>query len=427
MSLVPNYASLDGPQSPPDKARPLEHDYQALMWHLEVLPSCTLLTTGRTGTDLLQSLLDSHPEVLTFNGRLAFHDFWKKSMCVAAGEYAAPDLIDEFIGTHIEAFKSRYDLQERKNQLGDQSNESIDIDLDAFRSHALGLLAGVQVDSRTALLAISGAYALCLGQDLEQKGLFFHHAHHFRELPGYLSDFPDSKIICMTRDPRANFVSGIEHHRARNEERDTDTGRHLFFFLNRLMNDATPVERYGKDYRVVRIEDLGREEILRALAAWLEIPYDQCMTRSTWAGLSWRGDKLSKVNNEPGFSVKMLENRWESRLSFTDKYTMNYVMNPRLKRYGYSHGRAGVMGTLIVPFLILLPLSYELRFISPRYVRDRLRRGEFGLLLHNVQGYLRRVKLFMRFYIRTAVRRDFEQPVLEAEPITTPTASGDEG
>ena len=65
----------------------MEHDYKALMERLESLSSCTLLTTGRTGSDFLQSLLDSHPEVLTFNGRLAFHDFWKRSVCVSTGSF----------------------------------------------------------------------------------------------------------------------------------------------------------------------------------------------------------------------------------------------------------------------------------------------------------------------------------------------------
>ena len=50
----------------------MAHDYKTLMERLEALPSCTLLTTGRTGSDLLQSLLDSHPEVLAFNGHLMF-------------------------------------------------------------------------------------------------------------------------------------------------------------------------------------------------------------------------------------------------------------------------------------------------------------------------------------------------------------------
>jgi hypothetical protein len=54
-------------------------DYKRMMDHILQLPSCTLITTGRTGIDFLQSLLDSHSEILTFNGRLNFHEFWRDS------------------------------------------------------------------------------------------------------------------------------------------------------------------------------------------------------------------------------------------------------------------------------------------------------------------------------------------------------------
>ena len=397
--------------------------YKGLMDRLLALPSCALIPLGRTGSDLLQSMFDSHPEVLSFNGHLAFHSFWKSSFCVTAGSYGTRDLLDEFIGKHIQRFKSRYDIWERKNQLGDELDQSIDIDLDRFRSEAISLLEGREVDPRTFLLTINAAYALCLGQDLEQKRLFFHHPHIFTELPSFLQDFPDSKIICMTRDPRANFVSGIEHHRNYNHLVDTDNGIHLLFQINRILNDAVVMEQFGRDYRVIRIEDLGREDILQTLCRWLNISYDPCLTRSTWAGLSWHSDRLSKVNREPGFSKAMLENQWEKRLSFTDKYVMNYVMNPRLKYYGYSHKKIGLIGALVVPFLILLPLSHELRFLSPIYIKNCIRKGQRLWIARNGLNYFRRVWLFLKYYLRVTSSRKFNQPLLRAEPAgLTPTS-----
>ena len=51
-----------------------------ILKHLSSLNSCTLVTTGRTGSDFFQSLLDSHPEVLTFNGNIIdYYDFWNNS------------------------------------------------------------------------------------------------------------------------------------------------------------------------------------------------------------------------------------------------------------------------------------------------------------------------------------------------------------
>ena len=69
-------------------------DRSATMERLLKLPACTLVTTGRTGTDFLQSLLDSHPQVLTFNGSLFFQTFWANSVCVSS---AAADL-QRFMG-----------------------------------------------------------------------------------------------------------------------------------------------------------------------------------------------------------------------------------------------------------------------------------------------------------------------------------------
>ena len=59
----------------------LDNDYIEIMSHLDGLRPCVLLTTGRTGSDFIQSLMDSHTEILTFNGILSFHEFWKDSKC----------------------------------------------------------------------------------------------------------------------------------------------------------------------------------------------------------------------------------------------------------------------------------------------------------------------------------------------------------
>ena len=185
-------------------------DYKKLMDHIVKLPACTLIATGRTGTDFLQSLLDSHTEVLTFNGSLFFHVFWEASYCAKSPNMNLDDLLDEFIGKHIEKLKSRYDWQERKDRLGENADETLDIDLLQFKKAAKALLLDRAINSKNVLLAIYGAYSLCLGEDIEKKKIFFHHIHNAERLGSYLIDFPDSKIICMTRDPRANFVSGIQ-------------------------------------------------------------------------------------------------------------------------------------------------------------------------------------------------------------------------
>ena len=46
-----------------------------------------------------------------------------------------------------------------------------------------------------------------------EKKLFFDHVHRIRKVSDIISDFPDCKVIGMTRDPRPAHVSGVEHWR----------------------------------------------------------------------------------------------------------------------------------------------------------------------------------------------------------------------
>ena len=392
----------------------MSHDYPELMDRLLRLPACALLTTGRTGTDFLQSLFDSHPEVLTFNGVFTYHDFWKNSHCVSAGKFDTSDLVDEFIGNFIHRLKSKYELIERKDQLGEGKNQSIDIDLGQFKYNVMSFLDGRRVDSRNSLLAFTAAYAMCLGQNIDGKKLFLHHLHQIERLDWYLKDFSDSKIICNTRDPRANFVSGILNWRKCDSTKDNET--HLYFYIKRILIDADFFKKYYNPYVVLRIEDLGDERVLRKLTEWLGVSCHECMKISTWGGLLWHADRVSVREKEgKGFSANLLKNDWERKLSFLDKYVFNFLMNARLRHYRYSWNKVSIVDALIVPFLIPLPLRFELRFLSTRYLRERIVQKELKTIFANLYYYILRVLLFYVFYIRSLRKDKFDHPYLHAD------------
>ena len=338
-------------------------NYKKIMDHLLKVQSCALIGTGRVGADFLHSLLDSHTEILTFSGTFSFHEFWRDSHCANSPNINLDDLLDEFLGKHIEKFKSRYDWKEGKDRLGKNKDESIDIDLLHYKKLTKSLLIDRTINSRNVLLAIYGAWALYLGQNIDKKKILFHQIHHAQHLNNYLNDFPNSKIISMTRDPRANFVSSVLHRGKPGQL--PDNAINLYGALRRLMLDAYVLEKYNNDYTVIRIEDLGEKQILEQLCNWLRISYENQLTKSTWAGMSWRGDSLSPNKNEGGgWSAKVLENSWEKKLSLVDKYLFNFLMNSRLKFYGYQHRQNNILDYFLVPILILLPLSLELRYFS---------------------------------------------------------------
>ena len=82
-----------------------------LIWNKVIdLPWCTLVASGRTGSDAFQSYLDSHPEIFLIPGSIWLHGFWKRSDSASFyGDLNAEDIVDEFIGHHIRKFKTKYD------------------------------------------------------------------------------------------------------------------------------------------------------------------------------------------------------------------------------------------------------------------------------------------------------------------------------
>ncbi|MDQ7816742.1 MAG: sulfotransferase [Melioribacteraceae bacterium] len=378
-------------------------DYNNLWNSVEKLPWCALVTTGRVGSDFFQSLLDSHPEVFVFNGTLFFHEFWQQSYCANyQGDVDIQDLVDEFIGYNIIKFKSKYDYQERKNQLGLKMDQSISIDIDLFKKHMISLFDFRTINSKNFLIAVYTVYALLLGQDLSRKKLFFHHIHHIWKLDPYLKDFPDSKIISMTRDPRATFVSGVEHWRKYDPK--TDTPAHVFFVLKRTIDDAKELKKYPNEFRVLRLEDLGDNKCLHLVCIWLCVSFHQCMNQSTWGGLKWWGDRLSQskvLENEHGFSPTLAKNNsWKTKLSKIDKALFNYLLADRLQWYSYENQpRTNIFYSLLIFFIILTPLTYEKRFISFHYIFTNLKERKYKKAVAGLYNYSKRIILFYKLFM----------------------------
>ncbi len=388
-----------------------EEQYSGWMHHLQSLPTCALVTTGRTGSDFLQSLLDSHPQVATFNGHFAvYSEFFSQSTCLRAGSVSSRDLVDEFVGKYIYKLVSRYDIQESKDRLGADCNQSFSLDTDEFRHHVIGLLGDKPATTRAFLLAVYGAYSLCLGQDLEAKRIIFHHPHLIYELRLFLADFPNSSVIFTTRDPRANFVSHVEHFRHYYQESDNE--QHLYGCLQMMLEDSSPGKLLGLRYTAVRLEDLPKESTLLALSNWLGIDYSETLLHSTWAGLDWHGDRLSKrIFDSKGWSEKRTENGWVNRLGKLEHYIFNFIMQSRLRHYGYPCRKASWIDLIAVFLLIPFPMKYERRFLSISHIRSVLR-TKSGIVrlqfLLTPLFYLKRVALCYQFYFREARGETFD-------------------
>ena len=145
---------------------------------LNALDVVTILAiSNRPGTDFLQSLFDSHPQIITFDGWLLFHEFYQSAYSIygtkrlIAGVSSniktgrldvinVRDFFYEFAWNHLYKFDSRYDNLESKESLGAQKNQYNYVNIDSFVQYAVQLIGDNDLTSRNALLATYGAYAL---------------------------------------------------------------------------------------------------------------------------------------------------------------------------------------------------------------------------------------------------------------------------
>lgn len=378
--------------------------YRGYIERLRNLPMVALVTTGRTGSDFLQSLLDSHPQIATFNGHFAvYSEFFTQSLAFSVPDGSAIDAVDEFIGRYLYKLVSRYDIQEGKDCLGEYSNESFSINTQTFRSHLLKLMEGVPLNSRDFLLAIYGAYNLCLGQNIERLKIIFHHPHLSYEFCLFARDFPSTRVIFSSRDPRANFYSSVNNFRL--HDKNYDNEQHLYNCLKSALEDTELAEQMSLEYIATRLEDLPREDAMRALAKWLGVDFQESLLRSTWAGLDWHGDRLSVKSFAPsGWSKDRTENNWQKGLGSIEKYVFNYIMNDRLRWYRYSVEPIGIFDAIIVACLIPIPFRFERRFLHWRHVWRVISSGSLAMQLQLILTpvfYFKRVRMCYKYYSRT--------------------------
>ena len=124
-------------------------------------------------------------------------------------------------------------------------------------------------------------------------------------------------------------------------------------------------------------------------------------------GLRWGGDRVSNnENTKTGWSAKMPENSRETNLSALDKYLLNFLMHDRLINYGYQSDNAHFYDYFIVPFFILSPLSFGMRFFSLNYIGNRLKSKNKIIIIKNIGYYIKRVTYFYYIFLN-AMDSDF--------------------
>ena len=337
----------------------------------------------RPGVDFVHSLFDKHPQILTFDGWLLFHEFYNNSISIYGTEkfivglsdlevnktidkINIKDFFNEFAWTHLHKFDSRYDTLEKKNELGPEKNEFNLVSIDDFVKYAVYLMDGKKFNRRNTLLAVYAAFALAKGEDLMNKSILLHQAHLAEYVPPFAKDFPGLKVIACVRDPRVYATKINSYGKKLLLSKTMIIAAHSIFRLT--IDGIDQLKNINNiDIRINILEKLHKKpkKVLQNMCDWLEINYHPLMMRSTWNGKDWKGDSLSKniINIFDEERYILSKKNWGKDLSLIDKIVIESLMKNEMENYNYKREHYINLWLIIVPLLIFLPTKHEIKLL----------------------------------------------------------------
>jgi len=385
-------------------------DYNDLFDYVARLRIVALLGgAGRVGTDFFHSLIDGHPEIVQLTGFWFFHAWWNEAKC----KDNLDDLITEFIwhnhtaAVHLAKFKSYYNKRERWHQLGENKNEHFELDVDAFKRHMRAILSDKEVNSRNFFLAVNLAYALISGIEIKRTKILFYHIHQLSGLKDLKADFPEFDMVCSIREPRNGLISSAEHWR-----RFASTTYHPRVFYDRLkiiFNESEPLLEYTRRFKTLKLEDLHlySRQVLEEFCAMYGMTFQESMLESSYQGKKWWGDAISGKYLD-GFNKNIKKHKGRDKMFGYENFLIEFILASRLRHYGYSYGMKEIkIYWLVAPFLIFLPMKYELKIAGYNIGVAKTFKGKLEALAKSAIFYILRVLLYFNYLYKKATKKIF--------------------
>lgn len=283
-----------------------------------------LLGAHKSGTSLLRSLFDGHPNlyVVPFETHIFNHLGYPVSNPYFENTSLSNQISTNNFFKHLEAI----------NQSNDPYADSINInrfDLKKFK-------ASFYTDSDLKSTVISYLESI---QKADSQNTFNKKmrvveksvTHHEYALELSLL-FPNAKFIHLIRNPYANWVA-LRKYKSISKGgpllyRVAKTFQNNFYFLERN-------KRSIKNYHVLKYEDLvsNTEHSLNTICKFLDLEFTPSLLTPTKNGDIWKGNSTSdkKFNSVNADNL----NRWKSSIHPVDIFYVNQLFSPFIKEYDY--------------------------------------------------------------------------------------------
>jgi len=310
-----------------------------------------LVHFGRSGTGLLHSLIDGHPEVSTipsiyFNG-FFYHSTWKK---ITAGGW--DEMADRFIAAYAVLFDASspnpipsksgrpihsFGVNEGLVNVGKERDEVLRVDKKVFCEELKRLMGCYdQLDAFAFFKLAHSAYDVSLN-DLNKKSLIFYHIHDpdtYSQL-NFLRSAPNSNCIMMVREPVQSCEAWVwRSFRNNNYSKIANTISQMLFEVDKVIsNTGTSIG--------VRLEDLKEypKKTIPALCNWMGIKEEDSLYKMTVQGKKWWGDPSSPDFAKDGMNPlgkTSINRELGSVFSKNDQFILRTLFYPFSVRFGYA-------------------------------------------------------------------------------------------
>ena len=360
-----------------------------------------IVATPRSGSDYLQSLLDNHKEILTFNGYLmVYKNFYPKINFKDKSISNVKTSVKKFTTNYSHLLNTKKDKEEGKNNLGKNKKSFIALNLKKFNNIMLHYLNKKGFSKKHFTMAIYFAYNFCLGVSFKRKKILLMHPHNWDELLLFYKDFKLANYIITIRDQRAGYYSALYNLSLFNNNQFYNLSHHHIVIFTTLYFQKI-IKNLNLKHLCIRLEDLPHIKTLKLLSKILKVEFSTSLTNSTFAGKKWHGDAKQLKIYKDVWTPNRTYNKWRIKLSIKDKFLLEFLLIKILKEFNYDRRKFNFIDHFKFISLLFLPMNFEKEVLKKNLFQVFLLKNKlkyFRKLLQNFYYYLRRIIIFLRYY-----------------------------
>ena len=282
----------------------------------------------KSGTTLLRSLLDSHPQLVVYPDETFFFRGFLPEI-----KNLSPEEKISLAQRYLLHFFSKKDSSPTGSSSRSEDDEQKYI---AFSKTCMLMQQQIKKNNLRHDGDLLSAIILAFGEVhhlLTDDTIYWVEKTPYNEhFTDYIFEWwPEARCIHVFRDPRDNYTAYHRKHHGLAVEQFARS------WNTSLKAGLQNQNRYGENhYRLICYEDLTQkpEEILKEIVGFLGIRDDDILRKPTHNGIPWVGnsmfnDKFTEISSKP-------TGRWKLILNPGEVSTIEAVCGAQMKKMGYS-------------------------------------------------------------------------------------------